>query len=155
MKPGEALSRAAAYCSRQERCVDDVIRKLEAWDVDPEKFGSIIEQLKRENFIDEMRYAAFYVRDKFRFNGWGKIKTAWALKQKKVDPVAVGKALETIDAGEYREKLEKMIRNKKAQLKEDDSFKAKAKLIRFAQSKGFETDLIYPLVEKIISERNE
>jgi len=155
MKPDEALNRAAAYCSRQERCVDDVIRKLEVWDVDPEKFGAIIEHLKKEKFIDEMRYASFYARDKFRFNSWGKIKTAWALKQKKIDPAVVEKALETIDPHEYREELKKLIRNKFKQLKEDDAYKAKVKLIRFARSKGYETGLIYPLVEKIMDEKND
>jgi len=97
MKPEEALNRAAAYCSRQERCVYDVECKLEAWNVDPDEFGAIIERLKKEKFIDEERYATFFVRDKFRFNGWGKVKIRWALKKKNVDPAAVAKALDVIN----------------------------------------------------------
>ena len=155
MKPEEALNRAAAYCSRQERCVYDVERKLEAWNVDPDEFGAIIERLKKEKFIDEERYATFFVRDKFRFNGWGKVKIRWALKKKNVDPAAAAKALDVIDQDEYKAKLKQLILNKYKQLKEPDSYKATAKLMRFAQSRGFEPELIYPEVENVINGDHE
>ena len=155
MKPEEALNRAAAYCSRQERCVYDVECKLEAWNVDPDEFGAIIERLKKEKFIDEERYATFFVRDKFRFNGWGKVKIRWALKKKNVDPAAVAKALDVINQDEYKAKLKQLILNKYKQLKEPDSYKATAKLMRFARSRGFEPELIYPEVENVINGDHE
>ncbi|NPA36473.1 MAG: RecX family transcriptional regulator [Chlorobi bacterium] len=155
MDADKALNRAAAYCSRQERCISDVIRKLEQWDVLPDEFGAIIERLIKDNFIDEERYATFFTRDKFRFNGWGKIKISWALKQKSVDEKAIAQALDEIDTVEYNDKLKYLISNKFKQMKEPDRYKAKSKLVRFAQSRGFEADLVYPVVEQLISENYE
>jgi len=150
MESKEALSRAAAYCSRQERCINDVVLKLQAWEVDSEEFGAIIERLIAEKFIDEKRFAAFYVRDKFRFNGWGKVKIRWNLKQKNVTGVTIEKAFEGIDDKEYVRKLQGLLEVKLKQLKNRDSYKTKAALIRFAQSRGFEPEIIYPAVEKLI-----
>ncbi len=150
MEPKEALNRAAAYCSRQERCINDVVRKLQMWEVDPEEFGAIIERLVDEKFIDEKRFTAFYVRDKFRFNGWGKVKIRWNLKQKNVTGVAIEKAFEGIDDKEYAGKLQVLLENKHKQLKGKDRYKIKAALIRFAQSRGFEPEIIYQIVKKLI-----
>ncbi len=150
MDKKEALSRAAAYCSRQERCVDDVVRKLQSWDVDQDEFGAIIERLIAEKFIDKERYTAFYVRDKFKFNGWGKVKIRWNLKQKKITGAVVESALSSIDDQVYAEKLQRLLETKLKQTKERDRYKIKAALIRLAQSRGFEADTVFPVVEKLI-----
>jgi len=151
MDAKKALDRAAAYCSRQERCVYDVKRKLESWEVAPDKFGAIIERLINEKFIDERRYAAFYARDKFRFNSWGKIKIRWSLKQKDLPEDAIQKALSEINEKEYRAKLHSLLSNKLKQLKnKKDNYQIKASLIRFGQSKGYETDLIYSILDQLI-----
>ena len=43
----------------------------------------IIEMLKKENFINEERYAIGFVKDKFNYNKWGKIKIAAPPQSKK------------------------------------------------------------------------
>ena len=150
MDAKEALSRAATYCSRQERCIADVERKLQDWEVKQKEFGAIIEWLVDEKFIDEARYTSFYVRDKFRFNGWGKVKIRWNLKQKNITGSTLEKALSDIDESVYHEKLHSLLNSKLKSLKGKETYKIKAALIRFAQSKGFETEIIYPAVEKLI-----
>jgi regulatory protein len=151
MDAKKALSRAAAYCSRQERCVYDVERKLEAWDVDPDEFGAIIERLIKEKFIDESRYSVFFVRDKFRFNGWGRIKIRWALKQKGIAEKDINNALTEIDEPVYRERLTEILKGKYKQIKDKkDEYQTKAALVRFAQSKGYEQDLIFSVLDEII-----
>jgi regulatory protein len=150
MDAKEALNRAAAYCSRQERCIADVERKLQDWEVEQNEFGAIIEWLLTEKFIDEERFTSFYVRDKFKFNGWGKVKIRWSLKQKNITGTALENALNNIDNNAYTAKLQKLLEVKLKQLKGKDPYKTKASLIRFAQSRGFEAEIIYPLVEKLI-----
>ena len=150
MDSKEALSRAAAYCSRQERCINDVERKLQDWEVEEKEFGAIIEWLITEKFIDEARFTSFYVRDKFKFNGWGRVKIRWSLKQKNITGAALENALNTIDDEVYAEKLQKLLEGKLKLLKGKDPYKTKASLIRFAQSRGFESEIIYPIVEKLI-----
>ena len=40
--------------------------------------------LELEKYLDNLRFAISFVHDKFRFNKWGKIKLAYALRQKQV-----------------------------------------------------------------------
>ncbi len=150
MDAKEALSRAAAYCSQQERCIADMERKLQDWEVVEKEFDAIIEWLLAEKFIDEARFTSFYVRDKFKFNGWGKVKIRWSLKQKNITGTALENALNDIDNDTYTAKLQNLLEVKLKQLKGKDPYKTKASLIRFAQSRGFEAEIVYPIVEKLI-----
>ena len=78
----ELLHKAASYCSISEHCTSEVEEKLLAWGVSADDKQKIIDRLIVEDFINEKRYCTHFVKDKFRFNKWGKIKIAYALRQK-------------------------------------------------------------------------
>ena len=99
----EARSKAEAYCSLTERCTDDVLRKLEQWGAPSGASDAIVEYLKKERYIDEQRYANAFVRDKYRFNQWGRIKIAQALRMKHVASEYIYAALDEIDEEEYND----------------------------------------------------
>jgi len=141
-----ALKRAAALCSKQEQCSSHIREKLKTWNVTDNDADKIIELLKKEKFLDDRRYASFYVRDKFRFNGWGKIKLAVMLRQKGIPQVTIDEALDQIDQERYFQLCHKLISEKSAVLKETNFFKRKGKLFRFAAQRGFETDLIHRIL---------
>ena len=42
--------------------------------MDDKDSAGIIELLKMDNFINEKRYALGFVKDKFNYNKWGKMK---------------------------------------------------------------------------------
>ena len=144
-----ALKRAAALCSSQEQCTSHIRQKLKGWKVSEREAEKIIQVLSRENFLDDARYARFYVKDKFRFNGWGKIKLRVMLGQKGIPDEAVEEALNQIDPGQYRQKCEALISEKAATLRETNMFKRKGKLFRFAAQRGFESDLIHQILSYI------
>ena len=139
----DALKRAAALCSKQEQCSSHIREKLKTWNVPDDAAEKIIELLKKEKFLDDRRYASSYVRDKFRLNGWGKIKLAVMLRQKGISQVTIDEALNQIDQERYFQLCHKLISEKSAALKEPNLFKRKGKLFRFAAQRGFETDLIH------------
>ncbi len=141
-----ALQRAAALCSKQEQCSSHIRGKLKSWNVSDEDADKIIGLLHEEKFLDDARYATFYVRDKYRFNGWGKIKLAVMLRQKEIPPDIIGEALSQIDQDEYRQTCERLITEKAATLRESNQFKRKGKLFRFAAQRGFESDLIHQIL---------
>lgn len=146
MEYNAALKRAAALCSKQEQCSSHIREKLKTWNVSDDDAEKIIELLKKEKFLDDQRYATFYVRDKFRFNGWGKIKMAVMLRQKGIPDVIVDEALNQIDQERYFQLCRKLISDKSATLKETNLFKRKGKLFRFAAQRGFESDLIHRIL---------
>jgi len=141
-----ALKRAAALCSKQEQCSSHIREKLKTWNVTDDDTEKIIELLKKEKFLDDQRYATFYVRDKFRFNGWGRIKLAVMLRQKGIPQVTIDEALDQIDQEHYFQLCHKLITEKSASLKEPNLFKRKGKLFRFAAQRGFESDLIHQIL---------
>lgn len=146
MEYNAALKRAAALCSKQEQCSSHIREKLKTWNVTDDDTEKIIELLKKEKFLDDQRYATFYVRDKFRFNGWGRIKLAVMLRQKGIPQVTIDEALDQIDQEHYFQLCHKLITEKSASLKEPNLFKRKGKLFRFAAQRGFESDLIHQIL---------
>lgn len=140
-----------ALCSQQEKCCIDIIQKLKIWKLSDKDIDKIIAYLVKEDFINEERYAKAFVNDKFKFNKWGKQKIKFALLQKKLSENVIEKALNMIDIEEYKLLIEKEVRKKMASLINDEPVKMKEKLIRFAISKGFEPDLIYPVVNSILA----
>jgi regulatory protein len=138
----ELLHKAASYCSISEHCVSEVEAKLDAWDVSLDDKSEIIEKLIAEDFINEKRFCIFFVKDKFRFNKWGKIKISYALKQKGLSNELINVALATIDDGEYEEILASILKTKLKGLKYEFEYEKQGKLFNFAQSRGFESNVI-------------
>ncbi len=141
-----ALKRAAALCSNQEQCSSHIREKLNSWGASSEDAQKIIDILIKEKFLDDARYATFYVRDKFRFNSWGKIKLRMMLRQKGIPLAIIEEALNQIDPDLYKQTCTRLISEKSASLKESNLFKRKGKLFRFAAQRGFETDLIHQIL---------
>jgi len=142
----EALLRASALCSRQEQCTGHIKEKLRAWNVNDDDVNRIIKKLQEENFLNDQRYAAFFVKDKFRFNRWGKIKISFILRQKGIVGETIREALEQINQEDYFQTCLDLIKSKSATLKEKNQFARKAKLFRFASNRGFESDLIHRIL---------
>ena len=139
---GEALNKAAAYCTLCERCVSEVSAKLTAWDVPSGEQEKIIARLIEEKFIDEARYCRAFVNDKLRFNRWGRIKINAALRDKRLPKEYINEALESIDDEKYIEILKEIIAIKHRELKGKEDFATKQKLMRHAASRGFEPAII-------------
>ncbi len=146
----EALHKAAALCTRSEKCEFDIHTKLIAWEISEENSTKIINYLKKEKYIDNARFCSFFVKDKSRFNKWGKIKIAYALRGKKINSNLIEQALEEINEEDTLSILLSILTNKSKTIKYKDNYDKKAKLIRFALSRGFEMSLITIALKKII-----
>lgn len=146
----EALHRAASLCSMAEKSEADIRRKLSDWGIDDAESARILSHLKKEKFLEETRFATAFVRDKFRFSQWGRVKIAYALRQKEVSEAIVADALCLIDDDEYADVLLNLLRNKKKSLKSGSDYEKSAKLVRFAQSRGFESDIIFKTIKKLL-----
>ncbi|MGZ2368968.1 regulatory protein RecX [Ancylomarina sp. YFZ004] len=145
-----ALSKMQSICSRQEKCCSDIRKKLENWNLSYDEQDSIIQSLIDHKFLDEKRYTGFYVRDKYKFNKWGRVKISHHLKQKQIPEYIIMEAFDSISEKLYEENLEEILASKMRSTREEDPYKLKAKLYRFAQSRGFESNLILLNIEKLV-----
>ena len=138
-----AYLKATTICSRGETCSFDILEKLRKWGLEEAPAREVIDQLKSEKYIDDERFARAYVKDKFRFNHWGRQKIAYLLSSKRISREIQEIALEEIEDENYSEELIKLIKAKEKNVKADDSFDRRNKLMRFAMARGFETDQIF------------
>jgi regulatory protein len=146
----EAFHRAAALCSRAEKCSNDMLVKLSQWGVNEDDAELILDRLIEEKYIDDERFARSFVRDKFRFNKWGKTKIAYQLRGNRINSTTVNAAMEEIDGDDYWEALLDLVKEKNKSIKAANQYDRKGKLVRFAQSRGFEMDLIYMALDEIL-----
>lgn len=144
----------ASYCSVCERCIYDVRKKLVAAGAAPEVAQRIIERLQKEDFINESRFCRSFAKDKFRFNGWGRIRIRYELQRKNMDGERISAALKDIDEKDYLTALSDLLKNKKRTVKghsEQDIFN---KLYRFAAGRGFESRLIIQVLKPLFKEND-
>jgi regulatory protein len=143
-----ALAKAMALCSRREYCVEDIRSKLQAWGVDQSDSHKILMALIKENFINETRYAESFVKDKFRYNKWGRIQIAAHLKAKKLPSEIIRNALDSIDKELYINTLRELINSHRRHIKAKNQYDLKGKLFRYGLSKGFESGILYDLLNE-------
>ena len=142
MTSDEILYRLAARCSTSEQCLSDIEAKLGRYDLTEEERTRILRHLVEEKYVDDRRYAEAFVRDKYRFNKWGRIKIAQGLRMKNIDSETISTALEAIDEEEYLEILGDLIKAKRKSTKGRSDYEVNAKLCRFATGRGFEYEAI-------------
>lgn len=145
----EALKYSMDLCSLQEKCLSEIADKLASFKLSSDEIKAILETLVKENFIDEARYAGTFSRDKLKFNKWGKAKIRYMLERKDIPATIISGALDEIDEGPYREILKEELTKKRRTIKGGNAFEVRGKLFRFARQRGFETGLIYELLDEM------
>lgn len=135
----KALDKMRRLCSRREYCVSDIRAKLmKELDGDVQKVETAINKLKEERYVDDLRYATAYARDKAAISGWGATKIRYMLSAKGVAKDVISEALNEVDEAKASSRLEKLLENKYKSLKDDPQWKIK--LIRFALGRGYSYD---------------
>lgn len=146
----EALEKARKLCALEERCRYDVRKKLFDWGVNSGDTEKIINQLVDDKYLDEWRFARMFAGGKFRNNKWGKVKITYELIRKNIAKNIIEDAIRRIDEEEYTEALKKELAKKQRSISAGDVAELKAKLHRFASSKGYEYDLINKVLDDMI-----
>lgn len=142
----ELLNKVAMLCSSAEHCISDISDKLKEKGANQEMIERIISRLLKEGFIDEARYARAFVRDKYRFDKWGKLKIQMSLKSKHIGNNNISCALEEINRKKYIENLSSLLKTKQKSIKAKNEYERNGKLIRFALSKGYEMEDIQSIL---------
>ena len=140
------LSKSMALCANREYCRSEIRQKIESWGAGPKDTEKILVYLVKEKFIDEERYSQAFVKDKFKYNKWGKVKISAMLKQKGIPEAIISQSLETIEDESYTELLRNLLTKHRKTIKARNQFDLKGKLMRFGLSKGFETHLLYDIL---------
>lgn len=138
----EAYLQLAAICAQTEHCEQEMRDKMKRWELDETVQNRIIDRLTKERYIDNERYARAFVKDKIRYNKWGRRKVQQALWMKRIDNDIQQRVLDEIDEKEYLDVLRPLLKQKRKSIKAESDYELNQKLVRFALSRGFTFDII-------------
>ena len=142
MTEQEAYLQLAALCAQAEHCQQEMRDKMRHWELDETVQNRIISRLVKERYIDDERYARAFVKDKIRYNKWGRRKVQQGLWQKHIDADIQQRVLDEIDDHEYLNVLRPLLKQKRNNIKAESDYELNQKLVRFALSRGFTFDII-------------
>ena len=80
---------------------------------------------------------------------WGRNKIVYILKQKNISSYCIDQALKEIDEDEYKNEIIRQI-NKKSRQISGKKYIVKNKIARFLITKGFETELVWSLINEYL-----
>ena len=145
----KVLDRLQAQCSKREYCTSDVFRKaMTAFDGDREQAGKLVESLVADRFVDDLRYASAFAREKSRLTGWGPAKITYTLVGKGIPRPIVAQALGEIDKDEADRRMRSVLEAKCRTLIGDPQIKFK--LLKFGLTRGYEYDQLAPVVGELL-----
>lgn len=146
----EAQKHLERYCVYQERCHQDVRKKLKEMHMIPEAQDKIIVHLLDHNFLNEERFVDAYVRGKFRIKKWGKQRLQLELRRKDIHSSLIRKALNALDQDEYLATFDQIATKKLESITERSLQKKRKKLADYLLYRGWESSMVYEKVRELI-----
>ncbi|MBH18938.1 MAG: hypothetical protein CL851_00760 [Crocinitomicaceae bacterium] len=151
--PSEEYKKAYIFlsnkCSKKEFSSREALKACSKFKLKIVDKNNLINELKKQNFINHERFSKAFVHDRFNFYRWGRNKIIHHLKQKGIEEFYIQKAIESISDDLYYKLLSEEAIKKYHTMKAPIDFQSKQKLMKFLYQKGFETELVYNEVEKL------
>ena len=141
--PSEIMTKMERFCAWQERCENDVRKKLTSFHLSEAQEVEVINHLKENNFLNEERFVELYVRGKVRV-GWGKQKIVAALRAKHIPAELANRYCAAISNEDYGERLQNVI--EKWRRTHLDEAPNSPKLVRYLLSKGFGIEEVMTMI---------
>jgi len=140
----QAFQKLKHYCAYQERSHDEVKQKLYGFGLHRQEVEETLSTLIEENYLNEERFAIAFAGGRFRSKQWGRVKIEYELKQKKVSPYCIKKAVNNIDDDAYLKTLQQLARKKWNSLKAPGAtdYVKSSKTTTYLLQRGFERQLI-------------
>jgi regulatory protein len=143
----DAYLTLAALCAQSEHCQWEMTEKMRRWELDEAAQARVMERLTKERYVDDERYARAFVKDKVRYNKWGRRKVEQALWQKHIDEDIRQQVLDEVSDDEYLDVLRPLLKQKRKSTRAQSEYELNRKLVRFAISRGFTMDIIKQCID--------
>ncbi|MDY2771754.1 MAG: regulatory protein RecX, partial [Prevotella sp.] len=118
----EALQKLSALCARAEHSSGEMLEKMRRWQLSEDARERVLDRLIDEKFVDDERFARFFVREKIRFDRWGPRKIEQALYQKGVASDISRRVLDEVDDEAYVAELKKLIAAKRRSVQAESDY---------------------------------
>lgn len=149
MTKEQVLLKLTSLCARSEHCSFEMLEKMRKWEVSDVIQAEVMQHLVSEHYVDDARYARFFINDKIKYNKWGRRKVEQALWLKHIDPKISGPILDEVEGDTYMDILIPLLRSKLRSVKGRNDYEIRGKLIRFGMSRGFDMDQVIEAVDSL------
>jgi regulatory protein len=149
MEEKKVLERLQRQCARMEYCSSDIYRKaMKAMEGDEEAAARIVASLVEDRFVDDLRYATAFAREKSSLQGWGAVKIRFQLRGKGIADGIIAAALQEIDSEKAASKLDKLAADRYRLLKDDPQ--CRLKMLKALLSRGYSYDEVEEAVKRVM-----
>ena len=142
------LEKMRSYCMYQERCIQEVKKKLTRLNVVPKSKSKIINHLIDNDYLNEVRFTKSFIQGKLRIKKWGRIKLNYELKIRGVKKFIIDEEINKISKEDYCDYFNEFSNNKIKTLKGSKEQK-KRSFINYFTYRGWENKLIYEKLNEI------
>ncbi len=151
----QAFDRLSRLCARSEHCSKEMTDKMRLWNLTDEQQARVMERLTKYQYVDDERYTELFIRDKIKFNGWGRNKVAQALYMKGISEALSRKYLDEVSEDDYLQVLRPLVRSKMPKIKAKSDYERSAKMLRYGLSRGFSIEQIKRCMDEMADETED
>ena len=137
----------SALCARAEHSSGEMLEKMRRWQLSEDARERVLDRLIAEKFVDDERFARLFVREKIRFDRWGRRKIEQALYQKGVASDISRRVLDEVDDEAYVAELKKLIAAKRRSVQAESDYEMRQKLTKYALGRGFGYNVIRQCID--------
>ncbi len=132
----------------QDRCVQEVIKKLTRLQVIAKTKSKIIDHLIEDDYLNEVRFAKSFIQGKLRIKKWGRIKLNYELRIRGIKKFIIDEEINKISKEDYYDYFNEFSNNKIKTLKGSKEQK-KRSFVNYFTYRGWENNLIYEKLNEI------
>ncbi|CAN5190850.1 regulatory protein RecX [soil metagenome] len=147
--PAQAFEKISGYCAYQERSHKEARNKLYEYGLHRGDVEEILSRLITDGFLNEERFAKAFAGGKFRIKKWGRNKIVNELESLGITSKCIQKGLAEIESADYNKTLRNLLKKKLELSSEENIFKKRDKVGRFAIGKGYESELVWGLLKEL------
>lgn len=138
----EAYDLALGYIETRLRTEKEIIKYLEKKGYSTNTISDVLNRLKSNNLINEVKYVEAYTNDKINLSSYGPFKIKRDLSDLGISIEVIENYLNTIDDEVWSNKLDKIIDKKVKSMKNKSLYMIKNKLRADLTILGFDKDMI-------------
>ncbi len=145
-----AYQQALQFLNYRQRSQAEVRKNLQTHQVSEQIIASVLERLRNNGLVNDQSFAQNWVENRIEFRPRGKRALVMELRQHGLDDEAIDQAIENIDEEQlaYQAAVKQV---RKLDTKDWQTFRQK--LSNFLLRRGFNFDVINPVVHKVWEEK--
>jgi regulatory protein len=139
-----ALEAGYRFLGRRDRTMAEVRERLEAAEIEADVVDEAIAELRRQGYLDDVRYAQRFAEDRRTIDAWGAERIERRLLAVGVDPALIADVLGERGAAEELEAALAVLRRRFPRAPADDRDRDRA--LGLLVRKGYDLELAYDAV---------